>query len=124
MTEKRRVEVTIRLTIDSSDVDKTNDAVDTLLQGTRAIDTALSEIDLGSRLVKAERVRHEPALTIDAFRATLHASGLLIRKALAEYEATGDHNHWRRPLPPGAPCPGGDCLVSKAREALATIETA
>lgn len=41
-----------------------------------------------------------------------------IRLALARYEATGDHNHGRGPINPGAPCPGGDCYVDKARKLL------
>jgi len=43
---------------------------------------------------------------------------------LAEYEATGDHDHsmhGTRPLPVGAPCPGGDCLVDKARKVIAAL---
>lgn len=45
-----------------------------------------------------------------------------LRKALAEYEATGDHDHGRGPIKPGAPCPGGDCWVARARKLLATLE--
>lgn len=44
---------------------------------------------------------------------------------LAEYEATGDHDHsshGTRPLLPGAPCPGGDCLVDKARKVIAALK--
>lgn len=43
---------------------------------------------------------------------------------LAEYEATGDHDHsmhGTRPLPVGAPCPGGDCIVDKARKVIAAL---
>jgi hypothetical protein len=42
-------------------------------------------------------------------------------RALLAYEGTGDHDHgWNRskPLLPGARCPGGDCLVDKARRLL------
>lgn len=45
-----------------------------------------------------------------------------LKRALAAYEATGDHDHGfgdeSKPIAPGAPCPGGDCLVSEARELL------
>src|SRR6267142_5873177 len=40
--------------------------------------------------------------------------------ALSAYEATGDHNHNGKPIATGAPCPGGDCIVSKARALLAS----
>lgn len=50
-------------------------------------------------------------------------SGDRLRAALAAYEATGDHDHGRGPLAPGAPCGTGDeCWVSRARAALATID--
>jgi hypothetical protein len=39
-------------------------------------------------------------------------------KALLAYEATGDHDHGNKPLPVGAPCPGGDCWVARARKLL------
>jgi hypothetical protein len=45
-----------------------------------------------------------------------------VRAALVDYEATGDHDHGRGRIAPGAPCPGGDCVVSKARDLLAKIE--
>jgi len=37
---------------------------------------------------------------------------------LHTYELTGDHNHGCGPLAPGQPCPGGDCLVTQARDLL------
>lgn len=42
-----------------------------------------------------------------------------LREALAAYEATDDHDHGGKKLKPGAPCPGGDCLVAMARKLLA-----
>lgn len=44
--------------------------------------------------------------------------GSKLRAALAEYEATGDHDHGNGPIAPGAPCPGRDCWVYKARKLL------
>lgn len=43
-------------------------------------------------------------------------------KALRAYEKTGDHDHGAGKLPPGAVCPGGDCLVHRARVALGYVE--
>lgn len=37
---------------------------------------------------------------------------------LATYEATGDHDHGRGRIAPGGACPGGDCLVARARALL------
>lgn len=57
----------------------------------------------------------------------LHSALRAIEKlpALLEaYERTGDHDHTlhgTRPLAPGAPCPGGDCLVDKARKVIAAL---
>jgi hypothetical protein len=42
-----------------------------------------------------------------------------VETVLAAYEATGDHDHGRGPIAPGAPCPGGDCLVTEARRMIA-----
>jgi hypothetical protein len=46
-------------------------------------------------------------------------------EALHAYELTGDHNHsWSsksKPLAPGAPCPGGDCMVDEARKIIAAL---
>lgn len=38
---------------------------------------------------------------------------------LAAYEATGDHDHGRGRLAAGQACPGGDCLVARARRVIA-----
>lgn len=50
--------------------------------------------------------------------------GSYLRQRLAEYEATGDHRHGNGSLRPGAPCPGGDCWVARARATLAATEPA
>lgn len=68
---------------------------------------------------KAQR-RH--ALLFDLIDLT---TGQALREALARYEATGDHDHGRGPIAPGAPCNGflgDDCWVKRARETLAAIE--
>ena len=57
----------------------------------------------------------------DTARDALAAALRDLPVILASYEATGDHNHGRGPLPPGAPCPGGDCLVAAARRAIAAL---
>jgi hypothetical protein len=52
-------------------------------------------------------------------------TGAALRDALAKYEATGDHDHGRGPLPPGAPCNGfrsDECWVQRARATLAAID--
>lgn len=44
---------------------------------------------------------------------------------LAAYEATDDHDHsvsGNHRIAPGAPCPGGDCLVSKARRIIERLQ--
>lgn len=60
---------------------------------------------------------------LDALARVLNAiEGL--PEVLAKYEATGDHDHTlhgTRPILPGAPCPGGDCLVDKARKVIAAL---
>ena len=43
-----------------------------------------------------------------------------LARVLAWYEATGDHNHGAGSIK-GAPCPGGDCYVDKARKLLAAV---
>ncbi len=60
---------------------------------------------------------------MDACDALQHALNTIDRlpAILAAYEATGDHDHDDSPLAPGAPCPGGDCLVSNARRIIAVI---
>lgn len=41
-----------------------------------------------------------------------------VRDALRAYENCGDHDHGAGPIPAGTPCPGGDCLVARARAAI------
>lgn len=38
---------------------------------------------------------------------------------LTAYEDTGDHNHGSGRIAPGVLCPGGDCLVARARAVIA-----
>lgn len=56
-------EALIRLTIDSDDTEKTGDTLDTLL-ASNAVADALRDIDLGSRLLRAEKVSPDVVLTI------------------------------------------------------------
>ena len=73
-----------------------------------------------TRKSAAKQRRH--ALLFDLIE---HASGRALREALAAYEATGDHDHGRGPIAPGAPCNGylgDDCWVKRARKILATLE--
>ncbi len=68
----------------------------------------------------AREVREE---RFDALQRALNAIEKL-PELLAAYEATGDHDHstlGNRPLPVGAPCPGGDCNVARARRIIATL---
>jgi|CXWL01.1.fsa_nt_gi hypothetical protein len=70
------------------------------------------EIREKERAISAHRDRlHE---LHEALRMIAHLPAILAR-----YEETGDHNHGKGPLSPGAPCPGGDCLVAKARALIA-----
>lgn len=46
------------------------------------------------------------------------------RAALLAYEATGDHIHGLTRIAIGAPCPGGDCTVVRARRVIAAMEAA
>lgn len=49
--------------------------------------------------------------------------GTTLRRLLADYEATGDHDHGRGPIAPGGPCGmGDDCWVRRARAVLAAID--
>lgn len=45
-----------------------------------------------------------------------------LSEIVADYEATGDHDHGKGPVI-GRTCPGGDCLVSRARILMARIES-
>jgi hypothetical protein len=66
--------------------------------------------------------QRQQKLLLDLIDAT---TGKRLRELLAQYEATGDHDHsahGTRPLSPGAECPGGDCWVRRARAALAALE--
>ncbi len=47
----------------------------------------------------------------------------MLMDALRAYEACGDHDHGNGPIAAGAACPGGDCLVARAREFLANEAT-
>lgn len=47
-----------------------------------------------------------------------------VKEALHDYELTHDHNHGRGSLRPGAPCPGDDCTVARARRVIAAMEAA
>lgn len=55
---------------------------------------------------------------------TAYSTREALLRALATYEKTGDHAHGRKSLAPGAPCPGGDCLVFKMRRAIEALEFA
>lgn len=72
---------------------------------------------------KGAQAQRRHALMLDLVEA---ADGTHLRRVLADYEATGDHDHgWHapRPIPPGGPCgDGGDCWVRRARATLAAIE--
>lgn len=79
----------------------------------------------------AERERERAERRADEIRAKLdrliaHTTGEALREALADYEATGNHNHGGGSIPVGDPCGGGggagDCWVAKARKALALLE--
>lgn len=50
-----------------------------------------------------------------------------LNDALSMYERTGDHDHsvtGSRPIPVGGACPGGDCMVDKARKVLLEVGAA
>lgn len=70
---------------------------------------------------------HARMILLDAianFEANPHDTGTIawcnLGRALGTYEAMGDHDHGRGVLAPGAPCPGGDCTVHRARKLLLT----
>lgn len=48
----------------------------------------------------------------------------VLKLRLRHYEMTNDHDHGRGPIPSGVECPGGDCLVARARSVLAAMEAA
>ena len=58
---------------------------------------------------------------LDRLHCALRVVEKVLPAILAAYEATGDHDHGRGAIAPGAPCPGGDCLVDKARRILAAL---
>jgi hypothetical protein len=65
-------------------------------------------------------VRTQASLKLDKLIEAEKRARLALRDlkvVLAQYEATGDHDH-DGPLAPGAACPGGDCWVHRARETL------
>lgn len=69
-----------------------------------------------------ERREHVAKRRAEAHAALVAAvTGKDLRRVLRAYEETGDHNHGRM-LIPGAPCPGGDCWVLRARKLLALME--
>lgn len=70
---------------------------------------------------RAEQAVRGPML--EKREALRHALSVLqkLPALLEAYEGTGDHDHStasNKPLAPGAPCPGGYCLVSLARHVL------
>jgi hypothetical protein len=71
---------------------------------------------------KGAKAQRRHALMFALIDAT---NGTDLRRLLTEYEATGDHDHGRGPIKPGAPCNGylgDDCWVKRARASLAAIE--
>ncbi len=58
------------------------------------------------------------AASADVARDALEAALRSLPALLVAYEATGDHDHGRGTLRPGAPCPGGDCLIDRVRRML------
>ncbi len=74
-----------------------------------------------NRIARAKREAVNEKL--DALVRALNAIEKL-PELLTAYELTGDHDHsmhGTRPLPVGAACPGGDCLVTKARRVIAAL---
>jgi hypothetical protein len=57
----------------------------------------------------------------DRLMLALRAAKHDVAAALSIYERDKDHDHGRGPIPAGAPCPGGDCNVRRARELLAVL---
>lgn len=49
-------------------------------------------------------------------------SGDNLRQLLIAYVATGDHDHGNGPIYGNGPCPGGDCIVSRAKTQLRLID--
>jgi len=49
----------------------------------------------------------------------------VLERKLRSYEQLGDHSHGTGtgPLAPGAECPGGDCVVHRARLVLAFLRS-
>lgn len=56
-----------------------------------------------------------------AHDALAYAISTNVRNRLRSYEESGCHDHGRGPIKPGGACPGGDCLVAKARAMLAMV---
>lgn len=64
-----------------------------------------------------------PSLHQDLVDLVDAANGAHLRRVLAKYEATGDHDHGRGQILPGGPCGhGNDCWVKRARASLEAIE--
>ena len=72
-------------------------------------------------LAKADEVDSAPSITpiLELARALNNVDDL--PNVLARYEASGDHDHGRGSIKPGEPCPGGDCLVARAREIISKL---
>jgi len=85
---------------------------------TRTIDERLAN-DTAAVKRYTDRVRELRRL---ALMNAIDPEALKIR--LRHYESTSDHDHGSGPLKPGAECPGGDCLVARARRVLAAMEAA
>jgi hypothetical protein len=82
-----------------------------------------------ARVLRKEEQERVRALAVskrlreEAFDALQRALNTIERLPvlLVAYEATGDHDHstsGTRPLAVGAPCPGGDCNVARARRII------
>lgn len=72
----------------------------------------------------ARAVREVREERFDALQRALNAIEKL-PEVLMAYEATGDHDHsvnGTHPLHVGAPCPGGDCNVAKARRIIEALK--
>jgi hypothetical protein len=62
-------------------------------------------------------------LTVRELTSALHdaLSGENLRQLLVAYVATGDHDHGHGSIYNDRACPGGDCIVSRARTQLRLI---
>lgn len=67
------------------------------------------------------KLDHPEEMNAYTFMDVIRRSRETLERALAEYEATGDHNHGGGPKAPGAPCGGGDCNVTRVRNAIKAL---